>query len=181
MRSLIFASGILFLVFSSACFAHTDRTAKGAEVSVPAIGLEIRLADQQPIAIDGAWLHQLQRHTATAAAHDQPTSKWEGVAFVDVLRKAGAPLDQKLRGRELAKMVRVTASDGYQVIFSLAELDAAFSNTAALLVDTQDGHALGADGPYRLIVPRDKRPARWVSNVILVELLDVASVPETTP
>ncbi len=112
----------------------------------------------------------------TAAGHDQPSSVWEGVALVDVLRQAGVPLDKQLRGRELAKAVRVTAVDGYLVVFSLAELDAAFSGTVVLLVDTQDGHALGADGPFRLIVSNDKRPARWVRNVVRIELIDIATL-----
>jgi len=55
------------------------------------------------------------------------------------------------------------ATDGYRVVFSLAELDPQFGNTAVLVANEIDGHPLPEhDGPLRLVVPGDKRQARWV-------------------
>ena len=66
--------------------------------------------------------------------------------------------------------VRVTASDHYQAVFSLGELDPMLGNEQVILADTQDSHPPGKDGPFRLIVPGDKRPARWIRHVTTIEV-----------
>jgi len=50
---------------------------------------------------------------------------YEGVWLTDILRQAGVPQGESLRGRALAGYVLAVAQDGYQVVFSLAELDPA--------------------------------------------------------
>ncbi|MGH8051824.1 MAG: molybdopterin-dependent oxidoreductase [Arenimonas sp.] len=115
----------------------------------------------------------LPRKEVSAASHEEAPQQWEGVALIDVLRKAGAPVDKLLRGSALTKIVRITAADGYQVVFSLAELDAGFANATVLLVDKQNHKTLsGETGPFRLVVPGDKRAGRWIRNVQTIELLD---------
>ena len=180
MRLFPLLLAALYMGASATSSAHENTRPETPGSQTRSSSLELTLPAKAPIRIDASALSGLERRRATAAAHDQPPALWEGVALVDVLRQAGAPLDKQLRGRELAKAVRVTAADGYQVVFSLAELDATFSDTIVLLVDTQDGHALGAEGPFRLIVPNDKRPARWIRNVIRIELIDMAT-PTPTP
>lgn len=60
----------------------------------------------------------------------------------------------------------IRARDGDRVVFSLAELDATLGHRAVLLVDRCDNTALSVeDGPLRLIVPQDSRPARWIRQV----------------
>ena len=75
----------------------------------------------------------------------------------------------------MTTVVRVSASDHYQVVFSLAELDRMLGNEQVILVDTQDGHPITKDGPYRIVVPDDKRPARWIRNVATIEVINTAS------
>lgn len=123
----------------------------------------------------------LVRTQVTASVHDEAPAEWEGVALADVLRNAGAPLDQRLRGRALSAFVRVTAVDGYRVVFSLAELDAAFGNTVVVLADRRDGKPLAGDGPYRLVVPGDKRAGRWLRNVVAIELVEDPDAKAGTP
>ena len=41
----------------------------------------------------------------------------------EILKRAGAPLGTELRGNAIASYVLASATDGYQVLFSLAELD----------------------------------------------------------
>jgi len=54
-------------------------------------------------------------------------------------------------------------SDAYRVVFSLAELDSDFMSFEVLVADTVDGGPIDPKrGPFRLIAPHDKRPARWV-------------------
>ena len=64
-----------------------------------------------------------------------------------------------------------SASDGYQVVFSLAELDPGFTSNDIIVADTLDGKALFAyQGPLRIIAPKDSRAAR---SVRMLQRLDV--------
>jgi hypothetical protein len=57
--------------------------------------------------------------------------------------------------------------------FSLAELDPGFGTTEALLAYQREGQPLaGLVGPFRLVVPTDKRGARWLRGLVKVRVLD---------
>lgn len=128
------------------------------------------------IDVDASTFEGLTRREVSAGSHGEKPSLWQGVALADVLREAGVPMDKSLRGAHLAKYVRITASDGYPVVFGLAELDADFGKTEVLLVDRHEGQPLAKeDGPCRLVVPGDARAGRWVRNVVRIEVLDAAS------
>jgi len=88
---------------------------------------------------------------------------YEGVLLYDVLKRAGAPLDQQLSGKGLASYLLAEAHDGYQVVFGFAEIDPAFTDNKILLADTLDGKPLPeGQGPFRLVVPQDKKGARSI-------------------
>jgi hypothetical protein len=60
----------------------------------------------------------------------------------------------------------VEATDGYRAVFALAELDPELTDRVILLADTKDGQPLSpSEGAFRVIVPGEKRPARWVRQV----------------
>jgi hypothetical protein len=101
-------------------------------------------------------------------------AKFEGVALSTLLTRAGAPLGEGLRGDKLALALVVKAADGYRAVFALAELDPAFMDKTVLLADRRDGAPLNAhEGPYRIIAVGDKRPARWVRQVLSLTLKPV--------
>ena len=63
----------------------------------------------------------------------------------------------------MATCVIAEADDGYRVVFSLAELDSGIIESEVIVADTMDGAPLPEKlGPFRLVVPCEKRPARWV-------------------
>jgi DMSO/TMAO reductase YedYZ molybdopterin-dependent catalytic subunit len=128
-----------------------------------------------PITLDHAALAAMPRVSITASAHHEPPSQWQGVALQSILQQAGAPSGEQLRGRAMTTIVRITATDHYQVVFSLAELDPMLGNEQAILADTQDGHAITKDGPFRVVVTGDKRPARWIHNVTTIEVTNSAT------
>jgi hypothetical protein len=70
-----------------------------------------------------------------------------------------------------------TAED-YRALFSLAELDATFTNEdPVILAVTQDGKPLSErDGPYRIVVPGDNRQSRWVRDVKMIWVLHADSI-----
>lgn len=124
----------------------------------------------------------LPRTEVKAGAHGDAPTAWQGVNLIDVLRAQGAPVGKELRGKALSDFVRVTASDGYQVIFSLGELDPDFGGRKVVLVDQHEGKPLDAkDGPYRLVVPDDSRPARWIHSVTAIELVEASTTERRKP
>lgn len=124
-----------------------------------------------PLQLDAATLQKFPRRAFDASEHGK-AAHWEGVALSELLRAAGAPLGEKLRGKNLALYLRVSAADGYRVVYSLAELDPAMHDGEVILADRRDGHALAAnEGPFRLVAKDDKRPARWVRQVVAIDLL----------
>ena len=73
----------------------------------------------------------------------------------------------------MTRYVVVDAADGYRVVFSLSELDTAYTDRVVLIADTRDGVALPArEGPFRLVVPGEKRAARWVRQVTAIDVED---------
>jgi hypothetical protein len=124
--------------------------------------------------VSAADLAKLPAIDVAALDHGQ-SHHYHGVAVRDLLTQAGAPLGEKLRGRALALVVRVRAADAYVAVFSLAEFDPAFREQTIILADAQDGAPLSAEaGPLRLVCPGDKRPARWVRQVISIEVVPLA-------
>jgi hypothetical protein len=116
--------------------------------------------------IDAATLAGLPRRTVTATDEAGHTDTYSGVALRDVLTRAGVPTGAPLRGRALTAYVVVGAADGYHVVFSLAELDPSFTDRVVLIAESRDGTPFPPNiGPFRLIVPGEKREARWVRQV----------------
>ncbi|HEY9132780.1 MAG TPA: hypothetical protein VIM98_13555 [Dyella sp.] len=62
----------------------------------------------------------------------------------------------------------------------MAELDAGFGNDRGHPGRQRGWPALGKSHPYRLIVPREKRPARWIRDVSGIEVIDMATRPAKT-
>ncbi|TLV00292.1 molybdopterin-dependent oxidoreductase [Dyadobacter luticola] len=91
---------------------------------------------------------------------------FKGVALIEILEKAGVTTGAKLRGKSLAKFALIKAADGYEVIYSLAEVDPEFTDQTIMVAFEKDGQPLGnGEGPFRMIVSHDRKPARWVREV----------------
>ena len=124
------------------------------------------------VALDAAKIATLPRVAATGSAHGK-TLSCEGVSLAALLRASGAMPEEPLRGPQLARMVVVSARDGYRVAYSLAELDASLGAREVVLTDRCDGAVLGADdGPWRLIAPGESRPARWIRQIESIRVID---------
>jgi DMSO/TMAO reductase YedYZ molybdopterin-dependent catalytic subunit len=71
----------------------------------------------------------------------------------------------------LSASIVATAADGYRVAFSLGELNAGLGDTRVIVTKQCDGKPLSAeDGPFRLIVPGEKRAARSVRQLVELRL-----------
>jgi len=128
--------------------------------------------DGKTLSLDFAALDKLPQQRVQAEAHGHPVD-CGGARLVDVLAQAGAPSGEKLRGKNLALYVRLRAADGYQVVYALAELDPQFrGEDVPVLTHRCEGKPLDAkDGPFRIVAPGEKRPARWIRQVTAIDLL----------
>ena len=80
----------------------------------------------------------------------------------------------------MASYILAEASAGYRVVYSLAELDSDFQDSEVIVADTLNGSPLGEkQGPFKMVAPHDKRPARWVR--MLKSLTVVNAVPLGKP
>jgi hypothetical protein len=107
--------------------------------------------------------------------HEKKEETYEGVAVQELLHRAGVPQSEKLRGPAMATYVLAEAADGYSVLYSLAELDSDFQDSEVIVADTMNGLPLGdRQGPFRMVAPHDKRPARWIRMLKSLTVVTVA-------
>jgi hypothetical protein len=72
--------------------------------------------------------------------------------------------------------------DGYQVTFTLGELDPQFGNESILVADKRDGKPLpDKQGPFRLVCPNDHEGARSVRMLETLEVVRLAEQRESQP
>jgi hypothetical protein len=102
--------------------------------------------------------------------HTDADETYSGVPLVALLSKLNAPLGKDLHKEALATYLIATGSDGYSVVLSLAEVDPSFHAGQVIVADARDSQPLGKSGPFQLIVSDDKRPARWVHNLVSITL-----------
>jgi hypothetical protein len=90
------------------------------------------------------------------------------------LEKGGIQFGDTLRGKRMASCLLVEAADGYRVVIALPEIDPAFSDKQFILAYLKDGKTLDAkEGPYRIVIPDEKRMARWVRQVARLRIVEV--------
>ena len=155
----LFACGFLFARFV---------LAQDAQPSIQVTG-----AVKQALTLTAGDLAKMPRATVRTTSSGVETA-YEGVWLYEVLKMAGVPQGSELRGKTLATCVVAEAQDGYQVAFSIAELDPAFTDNEILLADTANGKSLfGAQGRFRLVVPKDKAGARSVRMLTKIEVVQL--------
>jgi hypothetical protein len=94
----------------------------------------------------------------------------QDVLWDDFLALAAAVVNAQ-KGRAVTLYLVVEAADGYRAVFALAEFDPAFTDRVILLADRRDGQALSSrDGPLLIVVPDEKRYARWVQQAIALRV-----------
>lgn len=146
-----------------------------ARPQTPAAGTDANIAISgdvtHPLTLTAAELKAMPRTTVTIVDQGREV-KYTGVLVGDVLARAGAPLGRDLSGAAVATYVLASAKDGYQAVFSLAELDPAFTPNDIIIADSVDGQALfDYQGPFRIVAPHDKRGARSIRMLQKLEVV----------
>ena len=108
----------------------------------------------------------------SSAAKDGSKHDYDAIRLVDVLTQAKLPLGKALRGKPVGWSVLAEAKDDYKASFALAEIDPDIGDRAVWIAACRDGKALPDDeGPLRLLVPDDKRPARAVRQLLRLRIV----------
>jgi len=114
-----------------------------------------------PMSITEADLQKFKQTTVIRKDRDGKDHTYSGVVLADILQKAGVTLGPELKGENLTKYLLIEASDGYQVVFALPELDKAYTDRTIILADQVDGKLLApGDGPFRIIVQDEKKTGK---------------------
>ena len=115
----------------------------------------------KPLQLQASDLAKMKRTTVSLRDRDGNEHPYTGVPVAEILDQAGVTTGRQLRGENLTKYMLVKCADGYEVLFSLAELDSSFTDRTVIIADSSEGKPLPAGkGPFRLVVPGEKKPAR---------------------
>jgi DMSO/TMAO reductase YedYZ molybdopterin-dependent catalytic subunit len=165
--------GALPLLFFLSALFHAHAFAQSAPATAQ---LTIKGDVPKTLSLTLEDLRHLPRKTLKVMnPHDKKEEVYEGVLLTELLQRAGVPPGAQLRGAAMATYVQADAADAYQVVFSLAELDSDFQDSDVIVADTMNGAPLdNKAGPFRLVAPHDKRPARWVRMLQSLTVVRVA-------
>jgi hypothetical protein len=135
--------------------------------------LTVEAESGEPTVLTRADIEALPHVKVTTSASGTSTT-FEGVALEAVLEKAGVEFGASLKGKRLALCLLVEAADSYRVVIALPELDPAFTDKQVVLAFLKEEKPLDEkEGPYRIVIPDEKRMARWVRQVTKLKIVDV--------
>ena len=152
--------------------AHTLAKDAGATDA----SLTLQLGERPVIRLDAAALRQQPAETLDVRwqrGDNAETASFRGVPMRALLTLLGVPAGGDLRGDWFTSVVTLVAADGYQVTFSVGELEPTLTGRRAIVAWERDGKALGGnEAPLRLVVEGDRRPSRSIRQVIAVRVTD---------
>jgi hypothetical protein len=101
--------------------------------------------------------------------HAKANQTYSGVALIDLLKPLGVP--DKPHGKDLRLYLVAEGSDGYEALYAVAETNPDVHDGTVIVADAMDGKALADSGPLQLVSTEEKRPARWVRNLVAIRVL----------
>lgn len=100
--------------------------------------------------------------------HTKADETYSGVPVIALLTPLG--VSDKPRGKQLRLYIVAYGSDGYEVVYAIGEVTPDVHDATVMVADTEDGKPIAADGPLKLVATGEKRPARWVRNLVGIEV-----------
>lgn len=174
-RKLWFAAPVLALGFAVVAANAQQmppdmpmRDMPARRAAAPAGPLHIAFADHHS-EWTPATLAPLPHVTVTVLNHHTKANQtFSGVPLFALLTALGLP--EKPHGKDFHLYIVATGSDGYEVVFSLAEIVPAIHEGTVLVADSVDGKPLQATGPLQLVATGDKLPERSVRNLVSIDV-----------
>jgi DMSO/TMAO reductase YedYZ molybdopterin-dependent catalytic subunit len=134
--AVLFAALYLLIPVFSSAQRHGSTASFPVRHKTTVLTIEGQIA--KPLYLTLADFRSFPRSTIRTAQSPGETVLYEGVPLVELLRKAGAPIGGRNK-EEMRTYVEAVSRDGSHVIFSLAELDPAFTDSNVLVADTLNG------------------------------------------
>jgi hypothetical protein len=175
MRMHVWAAALLIGMGVSAVAAQTpaqppnpDQGMKMGKPAPAAGPLKITFGDRSA-EWTAATLAALPHKTITVYnEHAKANQIYSGVELIDLLKPLGVP--EKPHGKEFRLYLVAEGSDGYQVVYSIGEVTPDVRDGTVLVADALGGKPIGETGPLQLVLTGEKRPARWVRNLVAIHV-----------
>lgn len=114
--------------------------------------------------------------TVKEATMTENNNTYKGVALLDLLNSPAVGLKVSSRKNPTLSMYAVaTGSDGYRAIVSLGEINPDFGNKQAVVAYEQNGAALTNSGALRLVIPRENKQGRLISNLAEIQVFEAGT------
>jgi hypothetical protein len=159
------------------CSSNPLLVAQQMEHSAPAspsTQLTIKTYEGKTLTLSPSELAALPHKTvAVFNAHTKAQEQYAGVPLADLLAKVGVRSGEDVRGKLFLLGIVASGTDGYGVLYSLAEVDPAIHTGEVIVADTLDGQKLSKDGAFKLVSSEERRPARWVRNLTSISVVKV--------
>jgi hypothetical protein len=140
----------------------------------PSTRLTIKTYEGKTLTLTPSDLAALPHKTvAVFNAHTKAQEQYAGVPLADLLAKVGVPAGEDVRGKLFLVGIVASGTDGYGVLYSLAEVDPAIHTGDVIVADTLDGQKLSKDGAFKMVSSEERRPARWVRNLTTISVIKV--------
>jgi hypothetical protein len=101
--------------------------------------------------------------------HTKADETYSGVEVIDLLTPLGVKAQP--RGKDFKFYVVAAGSDGYEVVYSIGEVTPDVHEATVIVADTEDGKPITDDGPLKMVATGEKRPARWVRNLVSIKVM----------
>jgi hypothetical protein len=143
--------------------------------------LTVRGLDGAAKTLAAAEIAALPRAEAELVEDGKP-HRYEGASLTAVLRAGGLPMGARLHGDPLKAYLVVGGADGFQAVYSLAEVDRDFHGDTVILADRVDGQPLPAkQAPWRVVSSGDRKGWRAVYAVSSLEARSILPAAGAAP
>jgi hypothetical protein len=101
--------------------------------------------------------------------HAKVNQTYAGVPLTNLLTRLGVP--DKPHGKDFQLYLVAEGSDGYKVVYSVSEVTPDVHDGTVIVADSLEGKPLAGTGALQLVATGEKRPARWVRNLVAIRVL----------
>ncbi|WP_263375855.1 molybdopterin-binding protein [Granulicella aggregans] len=145
--------------------APADSQMHSAKPKAPSTALTLTLGDKT-LTLSPADVAAMPHETVTVVnGHTKASETYSGVPIAAILTKLGLPFEKANEHTLLKTYVVAEGTDGYRSLVSTYETLSTIRGTSVIVADTLAGKPLDKDGIFKLVIPGDTRPQRWVQNL----------------
>lgn len=161
-RGLAAIVGVAIMTLAEAPLAAAQE-AQGIEITGNAVATGTMTPDEL------SRLPAIEQDVRYQTSKGEESGHYKGPLLWSILEARGMA-DLPDHNAQLKHSFVVEGRDGYRIVFSVGEIDPDFGNAPIQLATERDGKPVVPGEGYRLVVPGDKRGARYVRDVVKIEV-----------